>query len=296
MQDVNPLYGRDVYGSGFTRVAGAQGEQRPLHLGDFMLGLRSQYALSNILVANLVQNMHFLYVQDDWRLNDKLTLNLGLRYEYATPWVEEDNVLSNFDPANLRMIQATDGSLADRADDRSGSQQLRPAPRLRLLARSEDGDPRRLRHLLRPLPSRRRRQRAADQRPAGDQRGRQPDQRRSTPPSGRTDQGYPEGLTDPSRFNPAIANITYMPRDYHSSCVQSCYISAQREIAGAHRLDLAYVGNRSDDLLLFANFNQASPNNAAGHAVARQPPADPGLGRHHLQLQRRVLAATTPSR
>ena len=29
-------------------------------------------------------------------------------------------------------------------------------------------------------------------------------------------------------------------------------------------VDVAYVGNRADDLLLFANFNQAAPNNAAG--------------------------------
>jgi hypothetical protein len=29
-------------------------------------------------------------------------------------------------------------------------------------------------------------------------------------------------------------------------------------------LDVAYVGNRADDLVLFANFNQARPNNAAG--------------------------------
>ena len=53
-----------------------------------MFGLRSTYALSNILVAELRQNMHFMYLQDDLRVNDRLTLNLGLRYEYATPWVE----------------------------------------------------------------------------------------------------------------------------------------------------------------------------------------------------------------
>ena len=29
-------------------------------------------------------------------------------------------------------------------------------------------------------------------------------------------------------------------------------------------IDVAYVGNRADDLLLFANYNQAVPNNAAG--------------------------------
>ena len=78
------------------------------------------------------------------------------------------------------------------------------------------------------------------------------------------EQGYPAGLADPSQFNPLTANITYMPRDYHSSPVQSWYISVQRELLRNMLLDVAYVGNRADDLLLFANYNQAAPNNAAG--------------------------------
>ena len=55
-----------------------------------------------------------------------------------------------------------------------------------------------------------------------------------------------------------------MPKDYHSSSVQSYYVSVQREIAANMILDVAYVGNKAKDLLLLANYNQAVPNNAAG--------------------------------
>src|SRR5207237_3120043 len=44
VQDVNPLYGLDTYTGQFSRPAGI-GANNIYNLGDFMLGLRSQYAL-----------------------------------------------------------------------------------------------------------------------------------------------------------------------------------------------------------------------------------------------------------
>ena len=92
----------------------------------------------------------------------------------------------------------------------------------------------------------------------------------STPGFRTTQEGYPGGLTDPSRFNPLTANITYMPRDYESSRVQSWFASVQREIGRNMIVDVAYVGNRADGMLLFANFNQALPNNSTGTIPLQQ--------------------------
>ena len=122
-----------------------------------------------------------------------------------------------------------------------------------------------------------------------------------------TEQGYPAGLTDPSQFNPLTANITYMPRDFHSSPVQSWYVSVQREFGRNMLLDVAYVGNRADDLLLFANYNQAAPNNAAGHDPAADAPADSRASRdityafnggksRYKALQTQVRVAHEPRR
>lgn len=276
VQDVNPLYGMNVYSGRFSRPSDLP-STNVYNLSDFMLGLQSQYGLSNILVANLRQNMHFLYLQDDVRVNDRLTLNLGVRYEYATPHWDADNILSNFDPGTRTMRMATDGSIEDRSTIRPDRNNF--GPRLGFA------------YSLTPSTVMRGGYGTSYvhfQRAGGGNilaiNGPQVINAVAVQSDPRADsfrttqQGFPEGFTDSSRFNPLAANITYMPRDYRSSRVDSWFVSVQREIVANTVVDLAYVGNRANGLLLFGNFNQARPNNPGENASLQSRRPIPEFG------------------
>lgn len=69
---------------------------------DFLLGVaQSTRRNTGSAQAYLRQNSYATYVQDDWHLSRALTLNLGLRYEYASPYTEARNNLINLDYSTL---------------------------------------------------------------------------------------------------------------------------------------------------------------------------------------------------
>ena len=67
---------------------------------DFLLGLPQQTTLqSGTSSYNFRANSFDLFVQDDWRILPKLSLNLGFRYEYNGPYTEAQNHIANLDVA-----------------------------------------------------------------------------------------------------------------------------------------------------------------------------------------------------
>ncbi|MDZ4802993.1 MAG: TonB-dependent receptor, partial [Bryobacteraceae bacterium] len=75
-----------------------------------------------------------------------------------------------------------------------------------------------------------------------------------------TQQGIPAGFADPQNYDPTVAVIQYMPRDTKTASVQSWFLSVQRELMKNFLVDVAYVGNSSNNLVLMNDLNQAFPN------------------------------------
>jgi hypothetical protein len=88
-----------------------------------------------------------------------------------------------------------------------------------------------------------------------------------------TQQGYPEGFTTPANFNPLNVRVNYIPRDTPTGNVQSWHVSVQRELMPNFIVDVGYVGNKSRDIMILGDFNQARPNAATENAAlqARRP-------------------------
>jgi hypothetical protein len=77
----------------------------------FLLGAPTggQFSLDPSLATS--QTYYSFYIQDDWKALRNLTVNLGMRWEYASPWTDRYNQLGFFDPAATDPLTGRKGLL-----------------------------------------------------------------------------------------------------------------------------------------------------------------------------------------
>jgi hypothetical protein len=280
VMDINPVYGLQAYAGQFSKPSCAQlgqaaactvvNDTTSYNLADFMLGLPSQIQLSNFLVGSYRQRQFFAYVQDDFHVSSKLTLNLGVRWEFATPRWERDNVLSNFNPATNSIVTAKNGGIYDRTlvnpDYRDWAPRIGLAYSLNPKTVIRSGYGISYVHLNR-LGS-------ADELGINGPQVNQVTINQSTPAGNpnfiSTANSFPAGLNGPANFNPVNANIAYIPAGTRWPYVQTWFLSMQRELVKNTVLEVTYSGNHSSRLPIVADFNQALANQP-GQTLGIQP-------------------------
>ena len=76
-------------------------------LAAILLGFPNAGSRNFLQVPYYVTNVQYAgFLQDDWKVSPRLTLNLGLRYDVFTPDVEKNNKLANFDFTQLAFVFA----------------------------------------------------------------------------------------------------------------------------------------------------------------------------------------------
>jgi len=80
-----------------TMTASFNGQATGLGMGDFFTGTVSSFSMGTFGAQNKKSKYFGLYTGDTWKVNPKLTLNYGLRWEPYFPMINLDNGVFHFD-------------------------------------------------------------------------------------------------------------------------------------------------------------------------------------------------------
>ncbi len=299
VNDNNPLYGSFTFGGGYSNAGGTT--VADTYWADFLFGTTNAYSLANYYEAHLTQTMQSFYAQDDWHVLPNLTLNIGLRWEYGSPYSELHNNISNFDPGSQTVLTITPGAVAGNGitpyhgGGTYGHTLVNPdykdfGPRIGFAysvdpktairggfgmsyvhyTRAGSGDILAINAPQAQFAS------VTQIAPTTTNHCSTPLPAQiiatgTTTPScyATADQGYPSGLV--TSFNPATDNITYIPKNTDDSYVESYFLSVQRSLSKNTLVDIAYVGNHGLKLQGFLNANQKNPSLGFARPYANWP-------------------------
>ena len=291
INDLNATIGRMNFENRFTNRA----------VGDLLLGLPSQLALTSYTVMDQGQDMQFYFVQDDYRISPEPD-GEPRRCATNTPRrrVERDNQFANFDPVTGTMVFATRWRHVRTGADSSRSQQLRAAHRLRLHTRLARWVVRGGYGVFYTHTVRQGREGLLGFNPPY-----LVDNLLQTGVTGaaavasaapfRLVNGYPSGLLDPTTLAPTISRRA-QDANQRTPYIQQYNIGVQYELMPDVVLDVAYVGNKGTKLNGFRNLNQRAVITNADGSQSRGRQALPGVRRHPVdgeprQLQLQLVAA-----
>ncbi len=243
-------------------------------MADYLLGYVSDLQLSNVWVVNQRHFAQMYYIQDDWKVNARLSLNLGLRYDWITPALEANNAQTNFLPAGSgSLIFAKDGGLEDRGLVKPDNNNF--APRVGLVYKlneetvlrggwgifynlfdrvgSEDQLALNLPGLVNKTIT-----------------------QTSGSPVFQLSQGFPAGFLNTPNLDPAAGQLRAVrlravDQSAPKTTTTQASVGMQRDVAGIMVLSADFVYTKGTNLATLVNLNQPLPNAAGNNALGALP-------------------------
>ncbi len=274
-QDLHPVLGGNVYteptyGAGYgyyNDLYGVTGPQttenvRMFDYADFLLGYQAEMGLASPTISQLRSWGWAGYLQDDWKVNQRLTLNLGLRYEFFTPIYEANNQMANFNPTTQTIEQA---SSSNRYTINPNTKDFGP----RFGAAYAIDDKTVIRGGFGISYSHWNR--------VGS------NYLSMNPPSGvvalnvtvpgssgysNVQSGFPANLVSPTNYSTYFDTLQYMPQSSPDTQVRSWFLDVQRDLTHSWLLDLSYVGNWGVNEIIVNDINQAQEGGSAPLDIA----------------------------
>src|SRR6266571_2896294 len=213
----------------------------------------------------------FTFIQDKWAVTPKLTIDLGLRHEYYTPFtgLVDQGGLSNYDPATNTLQVAGYGNVSESVGVQKYLKNF--GPRAGLSYRLNDKTVLRGGYGVSTLPF-----------PDNSYVYNYPVKQNNVfnapnnfAPAGSMKAGFPDpvfvqipsnGILDASSAVLKNASYFHVRPDMHEGSLSSYNIAFQRELPQRFTLDIAYVGNRGRDVQTQFNENAATVVGLPGNA------------------------------